>query len=720
MVHEAQKGLGPPFDERSEGIALKWQRALAGTSYVPLSAAEILSQLRQYTDRLLMILVADPFMPRNARQLGDALVHLHFTQPESLGCTLAVLGAAVLADRDPAQQFALAPRLVAVLGEFATGFTSAMRASVLTEQEGIREAVLVAQQGAEEALRRSEARFHAVFAQAAIGMGIGDMTGRILDANATLQTMFGYTLEEFHVLNVGDLVHPDDAAAVWESYAALISGARNHFQIEKQFFRKDGQIIWSHLTVSLVRGATGTPTFQIAMLEDVTERKQLESKLAHQAFHDALTGLPNRALFMDRLQMALARSDGTGTVIAVLFLDLDGFKVINDSLGHDAGDQLLVAVAERLQRCVPPTAGTIARLGGDEFTLLLAPVREAQEVLAVAGAIIASLETPVMIGGAEVSISASIGVVVVTADERRPMGEVLRDADITLYRAKAEGKGKFALFDTDTNATTITRYTLAAELRRALERGEFVVHYQPLIRLVDGTIVGTEALVRWQHPQRGLLLPEEFIGTAEETGMIVPLDLLVLQEACRQGNRWRQQYPHQPLLMSVNLAARRVHPPEFVPQIAAALRASGLPPTCLQLEVTESTLLHMGAENTLLLETLAAMGIRLAIDDFGTGYANLACLRTLPFHTLKIGHPFMSGLQATGGQSTADGAIIETMITLAHKLGLGVTAEYVETEAQRTLLQAFGCNQGQGWLFGAAGPATMMETRLDAQYTRGM
>ncbi|HEY8310251.1 MAG TPA: PAS domain S-box protein, partial [Gemmatimonadaceae bacterium] len=267
------------LSDRRDAVAQRWQRALAGTSYVPLGSGEIEKRLLHLTDRLIALLLTDPFAPDAAREIGSALVRLHFTQPESLGRSNEVLGVSLLADLTAPQQEALLPRLGAALGAMATGFTSAMRAAILTEQESIRGAVVVAQQQAEDALRESEARFHAVFAEAAIGIGIGDMTGRVLEANHALQTMFGYRLDEFRRLNVGDFVHPDDAASVWQSYDALISGNRNHFQLEKRFYRKNGEVMWSHLTVSLVRDAAGTPTFQIAMLEDITDRKRAEGDL---------------------------------------------------------------------------------------------------------------------------------------------------------------------------------------------------------------------------------------------------------------------------------------------------------------------------------------------------------------------------------------------------------------------------------------------------------
>jgi len=443
-VHQDELPL--PLSDRREEIARRWARALAGTSYVPLSVGEISTRLRALTDRLVAVLLADPFAPHEARSVGATLVGLHFTQPASLGRTTETLCALLLADLPTAQQHTLLPRVAAVLGAVAAGFADAARADILTAQEAIRDAVVAAQTEAEEALRVSEARFQAVFAEAPIGMGIGDMTGRILTANRALQEMFGYRLEEFRHLTVGDFVHPDDAAAVWASYSALIRGERDEFRIEKRFMRKDERVIWSHLTVSLVRSAAGVPQFQIAMLEDITSRKALEAELAHRATHDALTGLPNRALFLDRLRDALARDMPDGGTVAVLMVDLDGFKAVNDQLGHEAGDHLLVAAGGRLGASVRESGQTLARLGGDEFVLLLEEAGWA-EAEGVARRLIDALASPFAIGGHAVTIAASAGVAVAPAGQGEDAAGLLRVADAALYRAKAAGRGRYAVGD---------------------------------------------------------------------------------------------------------------------------------------------------------------------------------------------------------------------------------------------------------------------------------
>ena len=421
--------------------------------------------------------------------------------------------------------------------------------------------------------------------------------------------------------------------------------------------------------------------------------KRLE-QLTRQAFRDALTGLPNRALFMDRLSHGLTRARRRHEHVAVLFLDLDRFKVINDTLGHTVGDQLLVEVSNRLGSSVRP-GDTVARLGGDEFGLLLEDVADAETAELVALRIEAELAKPLSFEGREVFVTASIGIAL-SSERLGTPEEVLRDADLAMYHAKAKGKARHEIFDGTMSAPALDRMDLEMDLRSAITNRDFRLHYQPILRLETGRIVEVEALIRWQHEKRGLLQPDAFIGLTEETGLIVPIGQWVLTEACRQARAWQIEFPRTPALgMSVNLSAKQFQNPKLVEEITDALTMSGLDPACLKLEITESVVMQDVPATLAKLHELKDLGIRLAIDDFGTGYSSLGYLKRFPVDTLKIDRSFVKGLSHEGG----DSAIVRAVVTVAKSLNMDVTAEGIETEQQRLELKALGCDLGQGFLF---------------------
>jgi len=421
--------------------------------------------------------------------------------------------------------------------------------------------------------------------------------------------------------------------------------------------------------------------------------KRLE-QLTRQAFRDALTGLPNRALFMDRLTHGLTRARRRHEHVAVLFLDLDRFKVINDTLGHTVGDQLLVEVSNRLGSSLRP-GDTVARLGGDEFGLLLEDVADAETAEAVALRIEAELAKPLHFEGREVFVTASIGIAL-SSERLGTPEEVLRDADLAMYHAKAKGKARHELFDGNMSAPALDRMDLEMDLRAAIARQEFRLHYQPIFRLDTGRVSEVEALIRWQHEKRGLLQPDAFIGLTEETGLIVPIGQWVLSEACRQARAWQIEFPRNPpLVMSVNLSAKQFQNPKLVEEITDALNLSGLEPACLKLEITESVVMQDAPATLAKLRELKELGVRLAIDDFGTGYSSLGYLKRFPVDTLKIDRSFVKGLSHEGG----DSAIVRAVVTVAKSLNMDVTAEGIETDQQRIELKTLGCDQGQGFLF---------------------
>jgi diguanylate cyclase (GGDEF)-like protein len=430
------------------------------------------------------------------------------------------------------------------------------------------------------------------------------------------------------------------------------------------------------------------------IFRDVTAHRTLERQLEHQASHDPLTGLPNRALYMDRLAAALARAAGARHACAVLLLDLDGFKHLNDSLGHDHGDRLLVSVARRLRRCLRGE-DTVARLGGDEFAILLEEVGDLSEALRVAERVAAALRVPVQLAEQEVFAGASIGIALSSSADDRPE-DLLRFADVAMYRAKETGKGCYEVFYPGMHEQALERLRVETDLRRGLEREEFRVHYQPIVAVESSRIVEVEALLRWEHPERGLVPPGEFIPLAEETGLIVPLGRWVLREACRQARHWHEAHPHHPpLAMSVNLSSRQLRQPGLVDDIAAALRETGLAPQYLQLEITEHVVMGNAPAMVSRLRRLKDLGVRLAIDDFGTGYSSLSYLKRFPVDTLKIDKAFVGDLGAAAGGE--DAAIVQAVLSLAHTLGLAVTAEGAETAAALDRLRALGCDLAQGY-----------------------
>ena len=428
--------------------------------------------------------------------------------------------------------------------------------------------------------------------------------------------------------------------------------------------------------------------------EEISQFPRRLEQLTKQAFRDSLTGLPNRALFMDRLSHGLTRARRRHEHLAVLFLDLDRFKVINDTLGHAVGDQLLVEVSNRLGSSLRP-GDTVARLGGDEFGLLLEDVADGETAEAVALRIEAELAKPLHFEGREIFITASIGIALSSARLGMPE-EILRDADLAMYHAKAKGNARHEIFDDSMSVPALDRMDLEMDLRSAISHHEFRLHYQPILRLDTGRITEVEALIRWQHAKRGLLQPDAFIGLTEETGLIVPIGQWVLKEACRQARVWQLEFPSiPPLVMSVNLSAKQFQHPTLVQEISEALEESGLDAGSLKLEITESVVMQDAPATLAKLKELKDLGIRLAIDDFGTGYSSLGYLKRFPVDTLKIDRSFVKGLSKEGN----DNAIVRAVVTVAKTLNMDVTAEGVETDQQRIELMALGCDRAQGFLF---------------------
>ena len=689
----------------AQQVAVTWLEAVQHSSFAPMTRSEVVAHLAGQAQVLLAAAQADPADHESARAVGRWMVDTHFTDPESLHESVTALGA-LLAPAGAAP-------VAAVLGALSAGYARALQELTRTEQERVSWAAYAARTAAEEARWTSEARFGAIFADAAIGIAIVTGDGRIVEVNRALCDIFGLTHEEFTRQNVMPYIPADDEE-FWSQLRQMQAGTLDPLRIERPYRRADGTTVWADLVLSLVRTQDGEPRYIVAMVGDVTSRHRLETSLRHQAQHDPLTGLPNRTLFFERLDAALA-TPASARSVGVCYLDLDGFKAVNDTLGHGVGDELLQAVARRLTAELRRAGHLVARMGGDEFVVLVDrasngdPAAAREELRGVAQRALEAVRRPIVLGTQRIVVSASVGVVQ-RDDGGAGSAELMKAADTTLYWAKNDGRNRVAFFDADRHRADVARFELSARMPDALEGGEFVVDYQPLVRLTDQQLVGVEALVRWQQPGGERLGPDQFIPVAEETGLIVPLGRWVLEEACRQAARWRADHPGTDLFVSVNLAARQVREPGIVEDVARILADTGWPAHALQLELTETDLMGTTGEPLDALRALAQMGVRIAIDDFGTGYSNLAYLRSLPVHALKLAGPFMTGRGSVSAESRdgADGTdevdheVLALLIELAHTLGLSVTAEVVETAVQLERLRKLGCDTGQGWYFAPA------------------
>ncbi|MFF8411890.1 putative bifunctional diguanylate cyclase/phosphodiesterase [Streptomyces omiyaensis] len=595
---------------------------------------------------------------------------------------------------------------------------------------------------ARPALTESELHdYRAAFRASQLAMALVDRDGLVVAANDSLGTLLGTGGADLREQAAADLVDLAADGRTWHAYREVLRGHRSRFRCTRRLKHPDGRKLWAEVTVAPVPD-TGRVLLSVA---DISDRRELQARLRHLQMHDPVTRLPNRTLFFERLSAALetaaAECDGatggsggplepagapepyrghhphrsyqshgygrTGR-IGLCYLDLDGFKAVNDTLGHRVGDRLLAAVAGRLTECADGAGYTrsgghlVARLGGDEFAVLVEDTTGTEQLADLARSVLHALERPFDLGGQRLSVSASIGVVERTALGTTATG-LMQAADTTLYWAKADGKARWTLFDPERNAHRMTRQALSSTLRPAVERGEFALEYQPLVDLAGGAVRGVEALVRWNHPQFGTLPPNRFVGIAEEDGSIVELGRWVLRTACEQARQWQKDHPRErPLFVSVNVAVRQVWDSDLVADVAGILAETGLAPHLLQLELTESAVMGSAGRPLQALQALSDMGVRIAIDDFGTGYSNLAYLSRLPVSVLKLDGSFVRGFQDEEHASPADELIVEALVQLAHRLGLTVTAECVETAGQAARLRRIGCDTGQGWLYSRA------------------
>jgi diguanylate cyclase (GGDEF)-like protein/PAS domain S-box-containing protein len=543
-----------------------------------------------------------------------------------------------------------------------------------------------------ERVLESEQRVASTLALAAVGIAHVDDSGRFLYANPQLCHMLGYSEDELLGMSVKKISHPDDANLTDEVRDRLRKGEINSFKMEKRYLRKDGSPIWVALTIAARRDGARHRISDVSIVEDISARKLAEERVQHLATHDGLTGLPNRTLFSELASHAMESARRHDCKMAVLYIDLDRFKTINDSLGHDAGDVLLREMASRFRECLRGS-DVLARLGGDEFVVLLPEVSGRAQAAFVAKILLSAALRPVEIHHQECRVTASIGICLypeVGQDDQA----VLRHADLAMYAAKEEGKNNYQFYSPVMQAHTAGRLAIETHLRHALERHELSLHYQAKVEVDTDTITGVEALLRWNHPELGAVSPVQFIPVAEETGLIVPIGRWVLRAACVQNAQWlREGLP--PVQVCVNLSMRQLEDSSLIGDLQAALAESGLPPHLLELELTESMIMHNTERAIRILRDIKSLGVRLAIDDFGTGYSSLAQLKRFPIDTLKVDRSFIREIP----RDAEDRAIAEAIIAMGKTLSLTIVAEGVETAEQKAFLRERACDEMQGYYF---------------------
>jgi diguanylate cyclase (GGDEF)-like protein/PAS domain S-box-containing protein len=565
----------------------------------------------------------------------------------------------------------------------------------------------IARRRALDALRRSEQRFRSLVQNSSDVTVVVDVRGRITYISPSVRRILGYDADGLVGSSVLANVHPDDLPRARALYDRRSLDHLPPGPVEFRVRHADGS--WRPLEVITTNMVAEASVGGIVInARDISERKQAEEELIHRELHDALTGLPNRTLFNDRTAHALDRSRRVGTAVAVLLLDLDRFKVVNDSLGHAAGDELLIAVARRLLDCLRP-GDTVARLGGDEFAVLIEDTDDPIESLHVAESILEVLRRPFALAGREVFVTACVGIAISTpADDRGD--ELVREANVALHQAKSEGTARTVVFDTEMNARAVQRLELETDLRQAIERGQLRLLYQPIVSLATDDLYGLEALVRWRHPSHGLLGPDEFIGLAEETGLIRQLGRWVLREACERGRALQHAW-NRPLVISVNISPREFQDERLAEVVQGVLASTGLQPNHLRLEITESALMLDTDATISTLVALRSLGVQLAIDDFGTGYSSLSYLRRFPVDAVKVDRSFVRTMDSDAGAA----AIVRAVAVMAHALGMTVTAEGIETAGQRGAALATGCDRGQGFLFARPLSPEDLTAYLDAR-----
>lgn len=570
-------------------------------------------------------------------------------------------------------------------------------------------------------LRESEERFRRVFDSAPIGMLIVDQGREIVKTNEAFCAMLGYVEKELLGRTLDDITYTEDMEKSQEASRELLGGKTPRYHMEKRYLKKNGEMLWVKLTATAIHERNGKVLYGLGMTEDLTERVENEKKIRFLAHYDELTELPNRTLLKKLLNKAVLYAQRHRTTMALLFIDLDYFKRINDSLGYDSGDQLLQDVADRLLKairksdCVARLAEeemthVLSRLGGDEFILLLQNISNILDAGKVSRRILKDVAKPFVIGGREVFITASIGISSFPSDGK-DADELLKNADVAMYQAKEKGRNCYQFYSKAMNATALELLTLEQKLHKAMEQQEFVLYYQPKLDALDQRIIGLEALVRWQNAEIGFISPTQFIPLAEESGLIIPIGEWILHAVCLQNKAW-QDAGFKNMKVAVNLSARQFDQPDLIQTITRALDNARLDPKCLELEITESTIMKNPEDASTILGKLKSMGVEISIDDFGTGHSSLGYLRRLPVSYLKIDRSFVMNITTNPN----DASIVTAIIALAHTLNLKVVAEGVETQEQLLFLREHGCDEMQGFLFSRPLPAEDISKLLSKKY----
>ncbi|HET6472183.1 MAG TPA: PAS domain S-box protein [Pseudomonadales bacterium] len=587
----------------------------------------------------------------------------------------------------------------------------ALVSATVVELEGTKSLVCIAkdnraQRETEAKLRVSEERFRGAFENAPIGMLLTDTDGYIFQANHFAMQALAYSESEMVGSHISRLVPPQERQSLKDTFDRLQHRSGNVFRSERRMLCKDSIEIWTNFHVVLQRSEDGAPLYFIVQIADITEMKRSAEQMERMAFYDTLTDLANRRLFGDRLEQAIAHAQRTGTYAALLYLDLDQFKRVNDTLGHEAGDELLREVARRLTHCVR-SEDTVARPGGDEFTILLYDIASPGDAGAVAEKILGRLRAPITISGHHLVVTTSIGITIIPSDSVQP-NILTKNADLAMYRAKERGRNNYQYFAEEMNTKAQSRLRTENELREALEANRFELFYQPKVRLADQRITGVEALIRWHHPERGLLTPDKFISVAEETGVIVGIGAWVIQQACIAARDLTEQ-TGAPIQVAVNISTRQFRDPNLVNTVRRCIREAGIDPAQLEVEITETMLMDDAEAAAFTVERLHELGIKLAIDDFGTGYSSLNYLKRFPIDTVKIDRSFVMEIP----KNPDDMAITAAVISMAHRLSLVVVAEGVETTEQLKFLSEHDCEYGQGYYFSKPLPFNEIQRFFD-------
>jgi len=686
------RGEPGAFAVTREAFARGWTAAVNSSVLSNVSRAELEQLVLGFTDQLIIALTRNPFEPAVAHQIGRAMVEHDFISSATLDRSVQYIGDAVL-ERFPLPK-SLATRLVKVLGALSAGYSDALRDRTMDQQELSKAAAIRTIRKAEEALRASESKFRAVFSSSAVGIAVTALDGRILDFNESLLNLLDYTADELRATTVRELIHPDDRAAMVDAVDRLAASGQEHFRTEKRMLRSDGDMIETLLAVSLVRDADDVPAYHVTMVENMNELRALQSQLVRQSLHDMHTGLANRSQFVGWLE-STAGTKGPDRIVLAHF-DIDGFRVINDAFGHETGNRVLMSVANKL-RTVFEEIGQVARIGPDEFGVLVKDPKDTRSVIALVDEVLELMAEPIYIDDHGIAVTASVGIVARGTHEG-DSSDLLRSADVTVGWAKAEGKAKWALYDRERDLRGRARCSLAASIPGALEQGEFRVDYQPVYSLAERELIAVEAKLRWDHPDHGVLDPEDFLDLTTSTGMVMGLGRWSMEHACEQAGHWYREFGDATPTLTMDLTARQCQEPELVAEIGGILQRTGLPAKLLQFELSEQLPAIITEDQADELDILAGRGVRLVLDQLGGGNVSTERIRQIPLHGLKFNRSAVHGLDE--GANRIDESASVALLTWASRMRIPLFADDVRTDAELTRLGEFGITGVQGPYFG--------------------